>query len=115
MLTREKQEILKKRLVEERTHLEQQVGELEAPPDFDDAPGSEDDVDENVAALNQEAEARVLKEKLGNIEGALLKIEKGTYGVCEMCGGEIDERVLVVVPDARRCQSCNQKMHQHQE
>lgn len=115
MLTHEKQEMLKKRLDEERSHLEQQVRELETPPDFGDVPGSEDDADESVAALNQEAEARALKEKLGNIESALLKMEKGTYGVCESCGGEIDERVLTVVPDARRCQACNQKMHQHQE
>ncbi|MFA6494786.1 MAG: TraR/DksA C4-type zinc finger protein [Candidatus Paceibacterota bacterium] len=115
MLTHEKQEMLKGRLIEERAHLEQQVRELETPPDFGDVPGPEDDADENVAALNQEASARALKEKLGNIEGALLKMEKGTYGTCEMCGGQIDEKVLVVVPDARRCQVCNQKMHVHHE
>ena len=115
MLTHDTQEMLRKRLNEERAHLEQQVRELETPPDFGDVPGPEDDADENVVALNQEASARALKEKLGNIEGALLKMEKGTYGICEACGGQIDERVLVVVPDARRCQSCNQKMHAHQE
>ena len=115
MITRETEETLKKRLIEERAHLEQQVRELETPPDFGNVPGVEDDTDENVAALNQEASARALKEKLGNIESALLKMEKGTYGICEDCGGQIDERVLAVVPDARRCQACNQKMHEHQE
>jgi len=112
MLTHETQEMLKKRLVEERAHLEQQVRELETPPDFGNVPGIEDDTDEDVAALNQEASAHALREKLGNIESALLKMEKGTYGICETCGGEIDEHVLMVVPDARRCQACNQKIHE---
>jgi DnaK suppressor protein len=107
--------MLKKRMKEEQAHLEQQVRELEAPPDFGDVPGPEDDTDEDVAALNQEATAHALREKLANIESALLKMEKGTYGVCEVCGGEIDEHVLVMVPDARRCQSCNQKMHTRQK
>lgn len=111
MLTHDVQEILKRRLLDERTHLEHQVRELETPPDYGDVPGPEDDADENVAALNQEATAKVLREKLANIESALVKMEKGTYGTCEMCGRAIDEEMLSLIPDARHCRECNKKMN----
>ena len=40
------------------------------------------------------------------IDDALEKIKKGTYGACELCGKPIDPQRLEVVPDARNCIQC---------
>lgn len=44
-----------------------------------------------------------LKEELSEIERALLKIKKGTYGVCEKCGKQIDLARLTAKPTAIYC------------
>ena len=53
---------------------------------------------EQVAVL----EAR-MKDELAEIERALLKIKKGTYGVCEKCGQQIDLARLTAKPTAIYC------------
>jgi DnaK suppressor protein len=40
------------------------------------------------------------------IDGALLKIERGTYGVCESCGELIPAARLEALPYARLCIAC---------
>lgn len=44
-----------------------------------------------------------LKGDLKEIESALLKIKKGTYGICEKCGKQIDVARLEVKPSAIYC------------
>jgi DnaK suppressor protein len=46
---------------------------------------------------------------LGNVESALLKIEKGEYGICENCGKEISPSILEISAESRFCQECNLK------
>ncbi|NPA39462.1 MAG: RNA polymerase-binding protein DksA [Thermodesulfobacteria bacterium] len=43
---------------------------------------------------------------LKKIDKALKKIEDGTYGICEACGGEIDEKRLMARPEATLCIDC---------
>jgi len=43
---------------------------------------------------------------LKKIEKALRKIEDGTYGICEACGAEIDEKRLTARPEATLCIDC---------
>lgn len=43
------------------------------------------------------------------VEHALSNIAEGTYGECEQCGNEINERRLEAVPWARHCISCQEK------
>lgn len=107
-------EEFRKKLLEAKNVLEKEIKDLETPPNFGDVPGPEDDTDEEVAAINQEAIAHSLKEKLANIESALVKIDKGTYGVCELCGSAIDHSLLLTTPDMRWCLLCNQKSHKHE-
>lgn len=55
---------------------------------------------ENVERLN-----------LREIEDSLEKIEKGTYGDCDICGKEIDEDRLDILPQAKICLECaNEKI-----
>jgi DnaK suppressor protein len=46
------------------------------------------------------------REKLKNIDEALLKIEEGEYGICEECEEEIPIGRLKIVPFARYCVKC---------
>lgn len=50
--------------------------------------------------------AEIKKDRLTLIEEALRKIEDGRYGICEECGGEIDESRLSVTPFAIYCVRC---------
>ncbi len=43
---------------------------------------------------------------LDAIERALEKIEEGSYGVCDECGGKIPKGRLRVIPYASRCVKC---------
>jgi DnaK suppressor protein len=46
------------------------------------------------------------REKLRNIDEALLKIEDGEYGICEECEEDIPLGRLKIVPFARYCVKC---------
>jgi DnaK suppressor protein len=47
-----------------------------------------------------------LERRLDSINDALRSLEKGTYGICERCGNEIDPARLEALPDARLCIKC---------
>lgn len=51
-----------------------------------------------------------LKSDLKEIETALKKLKKGTYGLCENCGKKIDVRRLEVKPQAVYCLKCETEM-----
>ena len=51
-----------------------------------------------------------LKKDLKEIEMALSKIKKGTYGICERCGKKIDFARLEVKPQAIYCLKCEKEI-----
>ncbi len=55
------------------------------------------------------------KEKLHAIEGALEKIQEGTYGVCEDCGDEIGGSRQKVMPLAQFCVTCQSRIEKETE
>ena len=54
------------------------------------------------------------REKLRNIDEALLKIEEGEYGICEECEEDIPVGRLKVVPFARYCVKCKADIEKQQ-
>lgn len=50
-----------------------------------------------------------LELQLRNVNEALEKIKKGTYGKCEECSREIDIKRLEAEPTARLCFACSKK------
>ena len=44
------------------------------------------------------------------IDEALVSLEEGTYGICVECGTEISEKRLAVMPFARLCVECQEKL-----
>lgn len=60
--------------------------------------------DMSVQDVNQETALRMGEREsqmVADIDQALLRIDEGTYGVCQNCGKPIDERRLESVPTAR--------------
>ncbi len=64
-----------------------------------------DDVEEYDNLLSLE---HSLELKLKDVNLALEKIGKNEYGVCEKCGKEIEEKRLMVCPEAKLCIKCNE-------
>lgn len=56
-----------------------------------------------------EALAGTLADTLVEIEDALAKLETGSYGSCESCGGDITVARLEAMPAARLCIDCASK------
>ena len=50
---------------------------------------------------------------LSEIAAALARIEQGTFGRCEECGGEIPRARLQAMPYARYCVECARKLEQN--
>ena len=44
-----------------------------------------------------------LEAEIGDLDSALRKIDEGTYGICEVCGREIEPERLEAVPGTRTC------------
>ncbi len=64
-----------------------------------------------VTAERGEVQALVdtLRETLQAITEALAKLDAGTYGQCESCGGPIADARLEAMPAARLCITCASK------
>ncbi len=60
--------------------------------------------EQDVTAVTTSLRARMLKE----IDRALGRVERGTYGVCESCGEEISPARLKALPWARYCVTCQE-------
>jgi DnaK suppressor protein len=54
------------------------------------------------------------REKLANIDEALIRLEEGEYGVCEECEEEIPLGRLKVLPFARYCVKCKADIEKQQ-
>ena len=57
-------------------------------------------------ALRQNAE-----KLLSQVNDALERFEKGTYGLCEHCGSEIDPARLQALPYVTLCLRCQQRLN----
>ena len=96
---------LRDQLATERADLERQLAELEtdgsAAPDFD-----ENFADSAQVAAEQGENASLaanFRDQLTEVEGALERLDAGTYGSCEACGKAIGEARLEAMPAARFC------------
>lgn len=78
-------------------------------------PYSEHPADQGTESMEQE-QAYDLASREGrflfHIDEALERIKSGTYGACNMCGGDIGTMRLEAVPHARMCIECKSKEEQ---
>jgi DnaK suppressor protein len=54
----------------------------------------------------EQALIRMLNNRLADIDGALSRVDDGTYGICAECSTEIPPRRLEALPFATLCVSC---------
>ena len=109
-MTKEKIENYKNKLEREKLLISRDINDLKKPVDFgDDIDHGEEEADEVEEMSNRLGEENDLQKRLNEIDVALGKIEKGNYGICEICGKEIEDEVLDASPESRLCKECKLK------
>ena len=107
----------RKRLEEEKLRLESEMGTVgrrnpAVPDDWEAIPsevGSEADiVDQADVVMSRESNTAILADleaRYDSVLRALERIEKKTYGKCDVCGGAIEEARLEADPSATTCKA----------
>ena len=103
-MTHERQ--LKAKLLEKRKELSDRVERLNAGTRRGLDPDSEEQASELANAEVHEALGHEATGEIALIDKALLRLEKGTYGICASCGEKIPASRLEVRPYADRCVDC---------
>ena len=98
-------------LQEQERSLRREMDELGADPDADEVAFEADAGFSDRSHSTEErgrviATARSLRANLRDVERALAKIEDGTYGRCDRCGGPIGDERLDAIPWALLCIDC---------
>jgi DnaK suppressor protein len=107
---------IRNRLESEQKRLQRELEELETNVESAEVrrEGSPFGKREEEATESFELEKRLALQKqvrnnLVEIEHALEKLDKGTYGLCDICGQPITPERLEAVPHANLCLSCKAK------
>ncbi len=109
-MTKEKAEDYKKKLQHERLLIVREIKDLRKPVDLGaDIDHGDEKTDEVEELSNRFGEENDLKKRLDEVDTALEKVERGTYGVCESCGQEIGEDILDIDPESSLCRECKMK------
>ncbi len=107
----------KEKLLEEKAKVEMELSKVarqnpENPNDWEAVPDEHDAVfEENIEADSidkyetNNAIVNTLEPRLRDVNDALERIEKGTFGMCEVCGEEIDAERLEANPAATTCRT----------
>jgi DnaK suppressor protein len=104
---------IEEKLREERDHLLRQISELEARQSGgENGEGYDDEGEPETATYERERDLSLLenaRDLLDNVDRALDKMAKGTYGICESCGKPIEAARLRALPYATLCISCKRE------
>lgn len=109
-------QFFKNKLLEEQARLEKELATIgrinpDNPSDWEAVPtdpgAREADPNDKADSIEDyETNTSILKQleiQLNDVKDALVKIEEGTYGVCEVSGHPIEEGRLKANPAARTC------------
>jgi len=81
-------------------------------PEYGDKP------DENAQEISDYstdmATEKVLEKSLADIESALGRIKKGSYGLCKYCSNPIAKKRLLARPTANSCVSCKTELQENE-
>jgi len=99
------------RLEEQRELLRRELADLGADPDLDEVsidadPGFSDRSHSTEERGRVMATTRSLRANLRDVERALVKLDEGSDGRCDRCGGPIGEERLEAIPWAVLCIDC---------
>ena len=97
------------KLEEEEAHLRHKVMRVVEPEGISEQEPYHSQEDERPELAQNEVALSVLGSEdtlLGECQAALQRIEKGTFGICELCGHGIAQQRLRAAPYARLCMRC---------
>ncbi|MFZ4632222.1 MAG: TraR/DksA family transcriptional regulator [Patescibacteria group bacterium] len=115
---------IEKTLLEQKKQISHELSEVSRKDDHDAEntstkfPEYGDKPDENAQEITDYTTdlvtEKILEKSLEDINGALARIEKGTYGVCKYCGNIIPEKRLLARPTASSCISCKTELQENE-
>lgn len=107
MLSNEEVEKYRLQLEQDKRRILVEI-ENSAPKDFggDVESDMSEEADEAEDMNDQLAVQASLKETLNEVDLALARIQKGTYGKCAKCDVEIERKILDLVPESVLCENC---------
>jgi DnaK suppressor protein len=100
----DRQEVLQNAINDSAKNISQ-LSSCDCKDELDYAEASSDSFTTNILITKQ-------KEELKEIKEALVNIENGTYGICEMCDEPIAVGRLKAKPFAKFCTDCRE-IHEH--
>ena len=115
----------KKKVEQFKSRLEQRRAELKKAMSRIAQDGRDADVDAAAADIADRAASSYTKEFLFHqsnndrqtlqmVEGAIARIQEGTFGQCISCGNDINPKRLEAVPWTRYCIDCQEKLEKGQ-
>lgn len=114
-LTPEELEVTRKKLIDMRESILENMRKELADYRLRASSSSADLVDQAADAYDDNVSFEIAAnsdQELEQIDSALEKIEKGTYGLCEMCSVTISPSRLKILPFATRCVNCRSSYEQ---
>jgi len=102
---------LKERLEKQRQEVQGFLGRLGQETRELEMDVPQDSADRSVASLSQETlfeQASQRRQQLRRIEGALRRMDEGSFGMCQVCEREIAWRRLEALPWTQHCLECQE-------
>src|SRR4051812_17618950 len=100
-------ELIRRELEARRDATRGRVDSLAEPPELGASQGFGkrigDGTTEAISRLTDIGVGRTLESGLERVERALVKLDEGTYGTCDRCGGPIPEKRLEAMPESTLC------------
>jgi len=116
-------EKVKNQLLAEKTKLEEELSRFahrnpkatktDYDTDFEDIGSKEDENAAEVARFSDNLSLEnTLEKALRDVEGALKRVEEGTYGICKYCKSEISQERLIARTTSSACIQCKKTLTQ---
>lgn len=110
MVTKEELKKIEERLISDKSKIEKDLVKLKETLDFgDDVDHYEEETDEAEEMGNYLGIKKTQDARLSQINKALEKIRRGTYGACEKCGKPIEQKILEIDPESLYCKDCKRE------
>ena len=118
MVTDSKLTVIKKKLLKQRPELLTEAGQTLTTKISTEKESFPDPTDQAVAELDSNFLLRLRgreQKLLKKIDEAISRIDSGTYGVCESCGGEISIKRLEARPVTTLCIECKTRQEEEEK
>ncbi len=112
-MTKKTMESYKKRLLDKKREVTDAYIKNKTYGRLTEDEGTQDLADKASSAYTKEflySLSNTDREALQRVDEALVRIRKGTYGVCAECGEDLNRKRLEAVPWASHCISCQEKI-----